>query len=119
MKLLRKLLLILIIFPFSFSFLITSCEEDETEISGDSSLLVKNELSVSADIYFDGDFIGDVDDESSRTWSVPSGTHTVKAECSYKGDVVKTPTFPVGGTVTMTLYEQSGSANAYFSGSNY
>lgn len=41
-------------------------------------LRLKNELSVTADIYLDGEFIGDEEDESSRTWSVPSGIHTAK-----------------------------------------
>ena len=111
MKFVKGSFLIMIFSFLSLAITLTSCEEEEIEISGDSALLVKNEISISADIYFDGDYIGDVDGDDSRRWSVPSGNHTVKADCSYKGDVEKSPYFPVGGVVTITLYEESQSIN--------
>ena len=77
----------LLIFSFlSLAITLTACKEEEISISGDSSLFVKNELSVDAEIYFEGDFIGEVKNDDSRRWSVPSGNHTIKADCSYKGE---------------------------------
>lgn len=87
----------------SFAFLLSSCEKDEMEISGDSGLRVENECSVDAEIYFDGDYIGDVESEKTRNWEVPSGTHKVKADCSYKGEVEKSYNFPAGNIVLFTL----------------
>lgn len=109
MKLIKGLLLIAFSL-LSFTIILTSCEEDEMDISGDSGLLVVNELSVDAEIYFDGDFIGDVDGEDTREWDVPSGNHTVKAECSYMGDVEKSPYFPKGGVIKFTIYPKNSSA---------
>jgi hypothetical protein len=119
MKLTKGLLLIAFSL-FSLVIIITSCEEDEMEITGDSGLLVVNELTIDAEIYFDGDFIGDVDDEDSREWSVPSGTHTVKAECSYMGDVEKTPYFPKGGVIKFTVFRENSSNEIFIkTTSNY
>ena len=109
MKFAKGFFLIMALSILSLVITLTSCEEDEIEISGDSGLLVENQLTVDAEIYFDGDYIGDVDGEDSREWSVPSGNHTVKAECSYMGDVEKTPYFPKGSVIKFTIYRENSS----------
>ncbi len=114
MKFTKGLFLIMSFSFLSLAITFTSCEEDEVEISGDSGLLVENQLSVDAEIYFDGDFIGDVDGEDTREWSVPSGSHTVKAECSYMGDVEKTPYFPKDGVIKFTIYPENSSSNSRY-----
>jgi hypothetical protein len=51
---------------------------DETAISGSSQLRVINDSDYSTTTYFDGDYIGEVGKNSSRTWNVPTGSHTVR-----------------------------------------
>jgi hypothetical protein len=91
--------------------LFSSCEEEEEpfQITGNSGLRVKNQSSVEAKIYFDGDFIGKVQEDKSRDWNVPVGSHKVKADCSYKGCVKKSAYFPQDGIIEMTLYEKFNS----------
>ena len=53
---------------------------DPVAITGDSTLVVNNTSDADFSMYFDGQYIGDADHGKSKTWSVPSGTHKVKAE---------------------------------------
>ncbi len=82
--------------------ILAGCEKKEKDISGDSSLKIINKCSFSISIYFDDDFIGKVDNNSSRTWSVPTGKHEVRASGSGKS-VTKRPTFYAGRTIVMTI----------------
>lgn len=47
------------------------CEEIEN-IYGDSNLKIINKCQSDLKIYFDNSYIGKVDSEDNRTWSVPS-----------------------------------------------
>jgi hypothetical protein len=105
MKLAKGFFKLIICCLLLLAIALISCEQEEISISGDSSFFVKNELSVDAQIYFEEDFIGEVKKDDSRRWSVPSGSHTVKADCSYKGDIEKTAFFPKGGEVKLTLFD--------------
>ena len=81
----------------------TACEKEETPISGPSSLKVVNNCTYDVDIYFDNDFIGEVEEDASRTWSVPTGEHEVRASSYIGGVVTENPTFVAGQTIIMTL----------------
>ncbi|MGC9342765.1 MAG: hypothetical protein ACP5E3_08700 [Bacteroidales bacterium] len=83
--------------------LLAACEKEETPISGPSSLKVVNNCTYDVSIYFDNDFIGGVDEDASRTWSVPTGTHEVRASSYIGGVTTKDPTFVAGQTIIMTL----------------
>lgn len=85
------------------AFLLTSCEKEETPITGPSTLKVVNNCTYDVDIYFDDDFIGEVEEDASRTWSVPIGTHEVRASSYIGGVTTKNPTFVAGQTIIMTL----------------
>lgn len=104
----KKLFLILSIIAGIFFI---SCEKTETEISGDSSLKIINNCDFTVSIYFDDDFIGKVDKEASRTWSVPSGNHEVRASGSFASDVTENPTFIAGNTIVITLSTGDKSAD--------
>lgn len=91
-------------------FLFSACEKEETPISGDSALKIINNCTYSVNIYFDDDFIGEVDEDANRTWSVPTGEHEVRASSYIGGVVTKNPTFHAGMTVIITL--SSGIKNA-------
>ena len=99
-KIIKKLFLILSIIA---GILFIGCEKTETEISGDSSLKIINNCNFTVSIYFDDDFIGKVDKEANRTWSVPSGNHEVRASSSFASDVTENPTFIAGNTIVITL----------------
>lgn len=79
-----------------------ACEKAES-ISGDSSLKIINDCSTSVRIYFDGDYIGRVGSDESETWSVPSGTHEIKATSSFHNDFKKTYNFIAGQTRIIRL----------------
>lgn len=83
--------------------LFTMCEKEETPISGDSALRIINNCTYSVSIYFDDDFIGEVDEDATRTWSVPTGEHEVRASSYIGGVATKNPTFYSGQTVVITL----------------
>ena len=85
------------------ALLLTACEKEETPISGPSSLKVVNNCTYGVSIYFDDDFIGEVEEDASRTWSVPTGTHEVRASSYIGGVTTKNPTFIAGQTIIMTL----------------
>jgi hypothetical protein len=77
----------------------------ETSITGNSTLRVTNTSNYETTTYFDGDYIGSVAKDSSRSWRVPSGTHTVRFD---NADVTADPisgtyTFQSGGTWTITV----------------
>ena len=96
MKKFKFLAIILVI------MLAASCEKEE-DITGDSGLKVINDCSTSVKIYFDDSYIGRVSSDESETWDVPSGTHTVKATCSFYDDWEQTTTFYVGITKVIRL----------------
>ncbi len=79
-----------------------ACEKTES-ISGDSSLKIINDCSSSVKIYFDGDYIGRINSEETETWSVPSGSHEIKATSSFHKDFKKTYNFIAGQTKTIRL----------------
>lgn len=83
--------------------LVTGCEKEPVEISGDATLKIINNCSFSVSIYFDNDFIGKVEEDATRTWSVPSGEHEVRASSLYGSPATENPTFSTGQTVTITL----------------
>jgi len=65
--------------------LLTSCDEGDKPgapvwITGDSALTVENPLGDDYTVYFDGKYIGSVDSNSTRTWEVPSGAHSVQVD---------------------------------------
>ena len=74
-------------------------ETEEMAISGDSGLLVKNEMPEKAMVLFDHDLIGYVDALSSRSWQVPSGRHRVQV-----GPNSDDIDFKPGKTVTLILH---------------
>ncbi|HOO67046.1 MAG: hypothetical protein H6545_05640 [Bacteroidales bacterium] len=85
-----------------------SCEQTE-EISGDSSLKIINDCDYGVRIYFDDINLGRVESEDEKTWSVPSGTHTVKATCSFANDYEEDFNFIAGVTTTIRLELQKKS----------
>ncbi len=102
MKKLKNIVLILTGLLIT-GMLFTACEKEETPISGASALKVVNNCSYDVDIYFDNDFIGEVEEDASRTWSVPTGEHEVRASSYIGGVTTKNPTFVAGQTIVMTL----------------
>ena len=83
----------------AMSVFISGCsddEGDETSITGDSNLRVVNQMGQTIEVKFDGDFIGEVADDSNRSWSVPSGSHEVTVE-------TKDPLIPQTNTRTYTF----------------
>ena len=79
------------------------CEEIET-ISGDSNLKIVNDCDYSVKIYFDDAYIGRVSSEEDETWACPSGSHTIKATCTYSEDYEATHNF-ISGNVTVIQLE--------------
>lgn len=79
-----------------------SCEKEE-DITGDSGLKIINDCSVGIRIYFDDSYIGRVESDESETWAVPSGTHTVKATCSFYDDWEKSLSFTTGITKVVRI----------------
>ena len=96
MKHLASLLIVFVV------LLSISCEKVEP-ISGDSYLKVVNDFEYSVQIYFDTSYIGRVGSDENETWSVPSGTHTVEAKCSFSNDIEEIILFITGETIVMTL----------------
>lgn len=84
------------------SFLFATCEKDDP-ISGDSKLKVINECGVSIKIYFDGTKLGSVNSDDTETWSVLSGTHTIKGTCSLSKDYEASHKFYTGKITTIRL----------------
>ena len=92
-----------VLFSFiTISMLSTKCEKDEP-ISGDSYLKVINDCNVSIKIYFDDTKLGSINSDKDETWSVPSGTHTIKATCSFYEDYKASHKFNTGKTTTIRL----------------
>ena len=80
----NKLLITLLILPaLTLCCLFTACETggddpgDPTPIDGEAVLRVTNVSDYDSTVYFDGDYIGNVDDDSSRNWNVPTGVHRI------------------------------------------
>ena len=78
---------------------------DEVSVSGDSSLRVHNESDSEWNVYFDDDFIGSVDKDVIREWSVPSGSHevTLKNADIAVNDISEDYTFSDGGGISVTV----------------
>jgi hypothetical protein len=85
------------------ALLLTACEKEEIPITGPSSLKVVNNCTFDVSIYFDNDFIGEVEDDATRTWSVPIGTHEVRASSYIGGVTTENPTFVAGQMIIITL----------------
>jgi len=98
------------IFVFSILLAILSvgCEKVE-EISGDSSMKIINDCDYGVRIYFDNINLGRVESDEQKTWSVPSGNHTVKATCSFANDYEDDFDFIAGMTTTIRLELQKKS----------
>ncbi len=100
----KKVYLIVFAMILGVTFCISSgCKKEETELSGDSGMMVKNETGFDYDVYFDSDFVGEVEGTSSRSWSVPSGTHNVELKSSMGKDFEESKYFPSGNTVVFTI----------------
>jgi len=60
------------------------CDENDDRypngkpISGDSTLIVDNPTKYQTTAHFDDLYLGTVDTNSQRSWSVPSGSHVVE-----------------------------------------
>jgi len=78
------------------------CEKSDP-ITGDSYLKVINKCDVSITIYFDGSKLGKINADKNETWSVPSGTHTIKATSSFYKDYEASYKFYSGQTTTIRL----------------
>lgn len=91
-----------------FMFLIFfACNGDDlklVQISGDSVLKIINDISSSVNIFFDDQFIGDIDSEESRIWDAPSGNHTIKATSLGSEAYSDSFNFVDGDTIELTLY---------------
>ncbi|HMP89068.1 MAG TPA: hypothetical protein PJ991_02645 [Kiritimatiellia bacterium] len=75
-------------------------------ISGNSALEIQNNSENEANIFFDNMFIGGVAATSTKTWSVPHGTHQVRITNAEKSHVVPLQAeynFPSGGRVILEL----------------
>lgn len=57
-----------------------SPDSDEAAITGNAAMLLINDSSDESTIYFDGLYIGNVEGDGSREWSVPSGSHVVRID---------------------------------------
>ena len=86
-----------------FALIFCGCPEEIESIIGDSNLRIINDCDYNVKVYFDNSYIGKVDSENEETWSVPSGTHTVKATCSYATDYNESHFFSSGQTTEMRL----------------
>ena len=93
----------LFIYTLFISLPLTSCEEEPINISGDSALQIINNCTFSVKVYFDDDYIGKVEKEENESWSVPSGTHEVKATSVSAKAYTQEYNFPSGGKIIMTL----------------
>ena len=91
-----------------------ACESDDDEgddpdtapvsITGDARFTAQNLSGDTSTVYFDGDYIGSVGPRESRTWDVPSGSHTIRidnAEKDNSDDLDMTITFQAGQIVTL------------------
>lgn len=57
-----------------------SPDSESAAISGNSGMLLINDSSDESTIYFDGVYIGNVEGDGSRQWSVPSGRHVLRVD---------------------------------------
>lgn len=73
--------------------------QEEISITGDSGLLVKNEMYEEAMVFFEQDPIGNVESMSSRYWHVPSGRHSIQVGPN-RGEF----DFKPGATVTVVFH---------------
>jgi hypothetical protein len=78
--------------------------DQETAITGNSTLVVNNQLSIVEKIYFDGAYIGSVAASNSRSWSVPVGQHTITSKDDVYRDYVTEVTFVANQTATIRIY---------------
>ena len=95
-----KKLKILILF---LALIFYGCPEEIESIIGDSNLRVINDCDYNVKVYFDDSYIGKVDSENEKIWSVPSGMHTVKATCNYASDYKESHFFNSGQTTVIRL----------------
>jgi len=84
-----------------------ACNGDDLkliQISGDSVLKINNDISSSVNIFFDNQFIGDINSEESKIWDAPSGNHTIKATNLGSEAYNESFNFVEGDTIELTLY---------------
>lgn len=104
---------IVVVLVSLFCFAICGCETGdsaddnpgtETAISGNAKLKI-SVRNYKTNIYFDGQYIGAIEAGTSRTWSVPSGTHTVKATNAevQHNPAERTITLAAGRTYVMSV----------------
>ena len=99
---------IICVLSILLAVLSVGCEQTE-EISGDSSMKIINDCDYGVRIYFDDINLGRVESDEEKTWSVPSGNHTVKATCSFANDYEDDFDFIAGMTTTIRLEFQKKS----------
>jgi len=75
----------------------------ETPISGDAKMMVNGFPLWTANVYFDGKFIGSIPKGEWRTWSVPSGTHTFKYIIADSGVESKEETISIASGQTFMM----------------
>lgn len=92
-----------ILMTFFIAFIAFGCPEKIDSISGDSFLKIINDSDYSVKIYFDDAYIGRVSSSKDDSWSVPSGSHIIKATCSFSEDYEATHIFYAGSTTVITL----------------
>lgn len=97
---------------FAPAAILAVAREKTAEISGDSSMKIINDCDYGVRIYFDNINLGRVESEDEKTWSVPSGNHTVKATCSFANDYEEDFDFITGMTTTIRLELQRKSRQA-------
>lgn len=88
---------------FFIAFIAFGCPEEINPISGDSYLKIINDTDYSVKIYFDNSYIGRVGSDKDDSWSVPSGSHVIKATCSFSEDYEATHNFYSGNITEITL----------------
>jgi len=96
-------MLIAIIMSLSLMVLTVGCPDNddnltEYQIAGDSNLKVINDSFKTIKVYFDNNYIGDVNSDSYRIWNVPTGSHTIKVTAENVEDVKETYYFEAGVT---------------------
>ena len=81
-------------------------DQEEVALTGDSTLLANNISSFDSTVYFNGQFLGVVGGDTSRSWTVPAGNHQVRvdnAERDNSEDLSQNYTFTSGQTTSITV----------------
>lgn len=106
----------LLLLAMLFALATASCRDEDKgrsrsdqpdSISGSATLRVVNDVRYTQQIRFNGRYIGDVAAHSSRSWSVPTGRHTVSAWDSVTGTATHTAEFRAGQVTTIRVFLRS------------